>query len=137
MIDHKTKSLGGLLKELREANKLTLREMEKHTGISNAYLSQVENGQIKKPSTNYLFKISEVLNYPYEALMERAGHIVPKKEGTISKSESEKQSNEQSKAFAIFSSIRDLTEEEAEALVEFLNWRRSREEKKRDERGRS
>jgi transcriptional regulator with XRE-family HTH domain len=134
MMESKTKSLGGLLKELREANKLTLREMEKLTGISNAYLSQVENGQIKKPSPNYLFKISEVLNYPYESLMERAGHVVPKNREISSESQSIKQSSEQSKAIAIFSSIRNLTEEEAEALVEFLNWRRSRQEKKRDER---
>ena len=135
MISNKSKTLGALLKELREANKLTLREMEKRTGISNAYLSQVENGQIKKPSPNYLFKISEALNYPYEALMERAGHVVPKKDAASSdKSKYGWESTEQSKAFAIFSSIRDLTEEEAEALVEFLNWRRSRQEKKRDER---
>lgn len=105
--------------------------MERLTGISNAYLSQVETGQIKKPSPNYLFKISEALNYPYESLMERAGHVVPKKDRALfDKLESRGQSGEQAKAFAIFSSIRDLTEEEAEALVEFLNWRRSRQEKK-------
>lgn len=127
--------MGELLKELREANKLTLREMEKRTGISNAYLSQVENSQIKKPSPNYLFKISEALNYSYEALMERAGYVVPKKNLTKKdKLKSVEKSSEQSKAFAIFSSIRDLTEEEAEALVEFLNWRRSRQVKNRDER---
>jgi transcriptional regulator with XRE-family HTH domain len=135
MINSKSKSLGELLKELREANKLTLREMEKQTGISNAYLSQVENGQIKKPSPNYLFKISEALNYPYESLMERAGFVVPSKDVDPSdKSESNGRLSKESKAFAIFSSIKDLTEDEAEALVEFLNWRRSRQEKKRDER---
>ena len=130
MISNKSKTLGELLRELRDANKLTLRDMERLTGVSNGYLSQVENGQIKKPSPNYLFKIAEALNYPYESLMERAGHIVPKKDVTpLDRLELGGQSSEQAKAFAIFSSVRDLTEEEAEALVEFLNWRRSRQGK--------
>lgn len=39
-------------KERREKSGLTLREVEEQTGISNAYLSQLENGKIKKPSYN-------------------------------------------------------------------------------------
>lgn len=129
MIGNDKKTLGELLKELRTANKLTLREMERRTGISNAYLSQVESGHIKQPSPNYLYKMAEVLNYPYDALLERAGHIVPNRQKPQKQSKAEKHSAEQAKAFAIFSSVKDLTEEEAEALVEFLNWRRSRKEK--------
>jgi DNA-binding Xre family transcriptional regulator len=36
-------------KKLRKAKGLTLREVEKETGISNAYLSQLETGKIKSP----------------------------------------------------------------------------------------
>lgn len=121
------KTLGELLKDLRLANGLTLRDVEGLTGISNAYLSQVENGQIKQPSPNFLHKMAGALDYPYEALMEKAGYVVPRKEAR--KTKAAKRSEEQEKAFAIFSSVKDLTEEEAEALLEFLNWRRSRKRK--------
>lgn len=36
-------------KQMRKAKGLTLREVEKSTGISNAYLSQLETGKIKSP----------------------------------------------------------------------------------------
>ena len=131
MIAKGRKTLGALIKDLREANGLTLREVERRTKISNSYLSQVENGQIKRPSPNFLHKMSEVLNYPYESLMERAGYVAPKKQNA--KKSPTKHSDEKTKAFAIFSSIQDLTEREAEMLVEFLNWRRSRQRNPNDE----
>lgn len=37
-------------KQRRKALKLTLREVESITGLSNAYLSQLENNKIDKPS---------------------------------------------------------------------------------------
>lgn len=36
---------------------LTLRQVEKDTGISNAYLSQLENGKIKNVSFNFAVKL--------------------------------------------------------------------------------
>ena len=50
------KSLGNKLKELREIHRFTLRQVEEATGISNAYLSQLENDKIAKPSANVLYK---------------------------------------------------------------------------------
>jgi len=38
------------LKSIRKLKGLTLKEVEKSTGISNAYISQVENGKIAQPS---------------------------------------------------------------------------------------
>lgn len=38
------------IKQLRKTKRLTLRQVETGTGISNAYLSQLENGVIKNPS---------------------------------------------------------------------------------------
>lgn len=48
-------------KERRTKSKLTLREVETATGISNAYLSQLENGKIKRPS----FEVVEKLHILY------------------------------------------------------------------------
>lgn len=49
-------------KQLRKEKGLTLREVEKLTGISNAYLSQLENGKIKKPSYDTIQKLNTVYN---------------------------------------------------------------------------
>ena len=64
--------LGGLLADLRAAKGLSLREVEEATGkaVSNAYLSQLENGRIKKPSPNVLHTLAAVYAVPYEALQE-------------------------------------------------------------------
>ena len=45
-------TLGKTLKNTRENVSLTLRDVEIATGISNAYLSQLENEKIKKTSAN-------------------------------------------------------------------------------------
>ena len=44
-------------KLLRKGKGLTLREVEEITGISNAYLSQLETGKIKKPSFDTITKL--------------------------------------------------------------------------------
>jgi len=108
--------LGVLLADLRMAKGLSLREVEEATGnaVSNAYLSQLENGKIKKPSPNVLHSLAEVYVVPYEALMERAGYLLPSgKEGA------------RRKRLAAFA-IDDLTAEEEEELLKylaFLRWR--------------
>ena len=68
---------GSYFKALREAKSLTLREVEKQTGISNAYLSQIENGKIQQPSPSVLYTLSEIYGVDYGQLMEMAGHIKP------------------------------------------------------------
>lgn len=43
----------------RELQGITLRELENATGISNAYLSQLETGKIKSPSYNVVKKLTD------------------------------------------------------------------------------
>lgn len=69
------KSLGSTLKQARESIALTLREVEEASGISNAYLSQLENDKIKKPSANVLYKLSNVYNLDLNILLAAAGII--------------------------------------------------------------
>lgn len=47
-------------KQKRLEKGLTLREVEQVTGISNSYLSQLENGKIKKPSYDTIQKLNAV-----------------------------------------------------------------------------
>ena len=108
--------LGALLADLRTAKGLSLREVEEATGnaVSNAYLSQLENGKIKKPSPNVLHRLAEVYVVPYEALMEKAGYLLPSEDG-----------GGRRKRLAVFA-IDDLTAEEEEELLKYLAFLRSR-----------
>jgi HTH-type transcriptional regulator, competence development regulator len=69
------KSLGGTLKESRELIPMTLRQVEEATGISNAYLSQLENDKIKKPSASVLYKLSSIYKMELNSLLRAAGII--------------------------------------------------------------
>jgi len=108
--------LGALLADLRTAKGLSLREVEEATdrAVSNAYLSQLENGRIKKPSPNVLHTLAKVYAVPYEALMEKAGYLLP--------SEDDSGRRKRLAAFA----IDDLTAEEEEELLKYLAFLRSR-----------
>jgi len=107
--------LGLLLADLRRAKGLSLREVEEATGkaVSNAYLSQLENGRINKPSPNVLHSLAEVYAVPYEALMEKAGYLMPS-EGRRRRT-----------PLAAFA-IGDLTVGEEEELLKYLAFLRSR-----------
>ena len=72
---NKRGELGQALWDARKLLRLTLRQVEDSAGVSNAYLSQLENGEITNPSPQILHKLSESLNLSYETLMQLAGHI--------------------------------------------------------------
>ena len=55
----------GLAEELQRVRKVknaSLREVERATGISNAYLSQLEGGDATNPSPHILQKLAELLS---------------------------------------------------------------------------
>jgi transcriptional regulator with XRE-family HTH domain len=108
--------LGALLADLRTAKGLSLRDVEEATdkAVSNAYLSQLENGKIRKPSPNVLHSLSGVYAVPYEALMEKAGYLLPSEDG-----------GGRGSRLAAFA-IDDLTAEEEEELLKYLAFLRSR-----------
>ncbi len=61
-------TLGELIAVYREANKLSLRDLSKKTGISNPLLSQIENGKIKNTSFRTIIKLSRALNINLDRL---------------------------------------------------------------------
>src|SRR5205085_11108705 len=75
--DNPTEDFGQYLRELRRVRRLTLREVEEQSGVSNSYLSQVEHGRIRQPSPHVLQKLAVAYDVPYERLMARAGYIRP------------------------------------------------------------
>jgi HTH-type transcriptional regulator, competence development regulator len=70
-------SLGKYLAAVRADRKMTLRQVEEVSDneISNAYLSQLENDKISKPSPNILHTLSNIYSVEYDRLMELAGYI--------------------------------------------------------------
>lgn len=69
--------LGAVLKQAREAKGFSLRQVENETGISNAYLSQLETGKVENPSPRILKNLAEVYEVPYEGFMRSAGYLEP------------------------------------------------------------
>lgn len=112
----RSSELGPLLADLRRAKGLSLRQVEEATGyaVSNAYLSQLENGRIQKPSPNVLHSLSGVYGVAYETLMEKAGYLLPSTER-----------GGRRRRLAAFA-IDDLTAEEEEELLKYLAFLRSR-----------
>jgi transcriptional regulator with XRE-family HTH domain len=109
-------SLGPYLKAVRQSKGLTLRDVEEATGkeVSNAYLSQIENGKIAKPSPHILFSLAGVLAVAYDNLMERAGYIV---------SSAQRAPGVKHGRAATFA-IENLTPDEEKALLDHLNYLR-------------
>jgi transcriptional regulator with XRE-family HTH domain len=63
------------LRDMRKLKGFTIRELADRSGVSSAYISQMENGNRGVPSPDVLMKLSEGLNTPYPVLMEIAGYL--------------------------------------------------------------
>jgi transcriptional regulator with XRE-family HTH domain len=99
-------NLAEVLKAARKKEGLTLRQVEEEIGHSNAYLSMLENGKIKKPSANVLYKLSCVYKIDLDALLISAGII------------KEHESIKNTIGYV-------LTPEEEKQLLSYLRWLRS------------
>ena len=115
-MERSEEKLGTFLASARNKLELTLRAVEAKTGISNAYLSQLEHGKIKTPAPQNLYKLAELYRVPYELLMELAGYPVP----------NAKPAERGSSIDNFVGRIGTVTVEEEEALVEYLQFIRSR-----------
>ena len=107
------KSLGQFLKSLREDAGLTLRAVEEATGVSNPYLSQVESDKIKQPSPTVLHKLSDLYKTSYSTLLRLAGYPVPGEKADADN-------------FELVARIGPVTQREEDAIVEYLEFLRSR-----------
>jgi transcriptional regulator with XRE-family HTH domain len=106
--------LSQFLRIARERKGLTLRAVEEAAGISNAYLSQLEGGKIRQPSPVVLHKLSQLYGVSYATAMEYAGYPVPGR------------STDASEEPLFASRLGPITQEEEEALIEYLEFLRSR-----------
>ena len=108
-------TLGQYLRALRDTKGLSLRQVEGQSGISNAFVSQMESGKVKQPSPVMLYKLAELYGVPYESLMELAGYPSPSALTTESRSASE-----------VFRRFGEITQTEEAELLDYLSFLRSR-----------
>ena len=60
--------VGSVLRHARMHHQLSLREVERRIGRSNAYLSQIERGLIKQPDPVVLLELSELYGLNFRTL---------------------------------------------------------------------
>lgn len=113
-MNQKSNNLGRFLQAVRDSKSLTLRAVEKATDISNAYLSQLESGKIKQPSPVILHKLSQLYEISYAEVLELAGYPIPDR------------SADAPSYAGLAARIGPVTEEEENALIEYLEFMRSR-----------
>jgi len=105
--------LGNTLRHVRRRKNLTLRAVQEITGISNAYLSQVETGKIISPSPNVLFKLAKLYGTSYEQLLSLAGHPLPVNNKHVISSR-------------LNENLEDLSDEEKERVFDYIRFLKSR-----------
>ena len=64
-----------IVRSLRERAGLSLRQVEASSGVSNAYLSQIESGKVGAPSPKILERLAGALGASYVDLLAAAGHL--------------------------------------------------------------
>jgi HTH-type transcriptional regulator, competence development regulator len=69
------KEFGEYLRSLRKRKNLSIKELQKLSGVSDAYISQIENGKKPIPTPKTLEKLHKHLDVSLEHLLEKAGYI--------------------------------------------------------------
>jgi transcriptional regulator with XRE-family HTH domain len=108
-------TLGRRLQRARGAR--TLRSVSESAGITPAYLQKLERDLVKKPSPNILYGLAADLRLPYSELMALAGYEVPEADAA-------RVTEGNVLSFAL--SSEKLSDDEASALMEYLDWFRHR-----------
>ncbi len=111
------------LSQLRKLKGASLRKVEAVTGISNAYLSQLERGLAAQPAPEKLKRLAEFYGVSYEVLLEAAGYLdrIHVKKGQIGAAITNKPAPLQE---AIQTA--DLSEEETAMVIDYIVFIRSR-----------
>lgn len=70
--------LGEILRRARQHQELSLRQVEQLIGVSNAHLSQIERGAIRRPDPAILMNLAELYGLNYELMAEWSGYLEAK-----------------------------------------------------------
>lgn len=110
-------SLGQYLASIRLDRRMSLRQVEEASGkdVSNAYLSQLENGKIAQPSPPILNVLADIYGIDPMQLMKLAGYL-PGKAAAVTASGGQR----------MLFSEHNITDEEEVELLDYLKFLRSR-----------
>jgi transcriptional regulator with XRE-family HTH domain len=67
-------ALGKKIRELREELGMSQAQLSGHGGLSQGYLSQLENDEVQNPSAAVIFRLAQALHIDPRVLMEAAGY---------------------------------------------------------------
>ncbi|MGH6714376.1 MAG: helix-turn-helix domain-containing protein [Bradyrhizobium sp.] len=115
-------SLGKELQRIRALRGKSLRAVEEATGISNAYLSQLERGDAQRPAPDKLQALAACYEVPYEDLLRSAGYL--EKGDKTSSGE-----REQTSAVHAALMSANLSPEEEDAVVKYIQFLRFQNKK--------
>jgi len=68
-------NFGQFLRSLRKGQRMSLRDAEKESGVSNAYISQIEKGDRPPPRPDILKKLARAYKVTVRELLMRAGYF--------------------------------------------------------------
>jgi len=68
-------TLAATLRRARRTSGLSLRDVERQTGIHNAHLSQLETGRIARPEPSLLWTLAALYELDFEQLLAAAGLV--------------------------------------------------------------
>lgn len=103
--------LAQVLRDARDALGLSLREVERRTGIRNAHLSQIETGTIARPEMALLWDLSVAYGLDFERLLALAGYEAAGERGRMT---------------VALRALGELTAEEQAEALRFMNELRRR-----------
>lgn len=106
-----TASIGYALKTARDIKKWSLRKVANDADITPTYLKKLEDDDVKEPSPNILYRLSNALTIPYADLMRLVGYVVPNDKSDASLS---------SDPLAVALRSADLSEDELKHMMEYL-----------------
>jgi XRE family aerobic/anaerobic benzoate catabolism transcriptional regulator len=66
--------LGDKIREFREVIGVTQGQLAEHASVSQGYLSQLENGDVKNPSAAVLLRVAQAMDVEPDDLFEAAGY---------------------------------------------------------------
>jgi HTH-type transcriptional regulator, competence development regulator len=69
-----SRTLGDFLKDARAASGLSLRDVERRTGVRSGHLSQIETGTIGKPEMAILWELAATYGVDFGRLLALAGY---------------------------------------------------------------
>ena len=111
------RKLGDFFRNLRKKKGVSLRDIEKATNISNAYLSQLENDRIKNPSPKIVNKLANYYEVSYSKLLELVG------------CQAADNDDDMKPKFRKNELFDDISETKNEKLIEYLQFLRSKKSK--------